>query len=86
LGPNPTHNSFCLQGNTPFIGSNRLHICLWEGGGEEEEDKDEKCKEQMKKQNTGFWFKSYPNKKKGTPSCSQLQKKQSARTSMKKIN
>jgi len=51
-----------------------------EGGGgeeeeEEEEDKDEKCKEQMKKQNTGFWFKSYPNKKKkSTLSCSQLQK------------
>jgi hypothetical protein len=46
------------------------------GEAEEEEDKDkdkeEKCKEQMKKQNTGFWFKSYPNPKKVpflAPSC-----------------
>jgi hypothetical protein len=56
------------------------------GGAEEEEDKEEKCKEQMKKQNTGFWFKSYPNKKKEYPFLLPVAKKQSAKTPMKKNN
>jgi hypothetical protein len=63
-----------------------------EGGGgeeeeEEEEDKEEKCKEQMKKQNTGFWFKSLSKQKKEKyPFLLPVAKKQSARTPMKKLN
>jgi hypothetical protein len=74
-------------GNTPFIGSNRLHICLCGGGAEEEEeeeDKDKKCKEQMKKQNTGFWFKSYPNKKKRVPLLAPSCKKTKCKNSHEK--
>jgi len=67
-------------GNTPFIGSNRLHICLWGGGAEEEEEEEEeKCKEQMKKKNTRFLVQVLSKQKKYLP----VAKKQSARTPMK---
>jgi len=74
-----------------FIGSNRLHICPWREGVEKKKkktktfDKEEKCKEQMKKQNTGFWFKSYPNKKKRVPLLAPSCKKTKCKNSHEKI-